>query len=168
MSKTNRKGFTIIEVVLVLAIAGLIFLMVFIALPALQRGQRNTQRRQDLSRVVSAITAYKANNRNNLPLNQSSSSGGGGVSYTVVAGFASKYVGADNSEERTDPDGEQYTISASATGLDASAPFNHTILIVPGAKCGTSEGTLEYNQGKAQFAVQMVLEGGAIACVDDQ
>ncbi|MBP6924997.1 type II secretion system protein [Candidatus Saccharibacteria bacterium] len=31
----TKKGFTIIEVVLVLAIAGLIFLMVFIALPAL-------------------------------------------------------------------------------------------------------------------------------------
>ncbi|MCL2869540.1 prepilin-type N-terminal cleavage/methylation domain-containing protein, partial [Candidatus Saccharibacteria bacterium] len=35
----TRQGFTIIEVVLVLAIAGLIFLMVFIALPALQRSQ---------------------------------------------------------------------------------------------------------------------------------
>lgn len=33
----TKKGFTIIEVVLVLAIAGLIFLMVFLALPALQR-----------------------------------------------------------------------------------------------------------------------------------
>ena len=32
-----NPGFTIIEVVLVLAIAGLIFLMVFIALPAIQR-----------------------------------------------------------------------------------------------------------------------------------
>ncbi|MBP9552373.1 type II secretion system protein [Candidatus Saccharibacteria bacterium] len=31
----TKKAFTIIEVVLVLAIAGLIFLMVFIALPAL-------------------------------------------------------------------------------------------------------------------------------------
>ena len=44
MSSKSKKGFTIIEVVLVLAIAGLIFLMVFIALPALQRTQRNTQR----------------------------------------------------------------------------------------------------------------------------
>ncbi|OYX35483.1 hypothetical protein B7Z00_05080, partial [Candidatus Saccharibacteria bacterium 32-50-10] len=37
MSKQElkQKGFTIIEVVLVLAIAALIFLMVFIALPAL-------------------------------------------------------------------------------------------------------------------------------------
>ena len=40
----KEKGFTIIEVVLVLAIAGLIFLMVFIALPALQSSQRDTAR----------------------------------------------------------------------------------------------------------------------------
>ena len=35
----KNKGFTIIEVVLVLAIAGLIFAMVFIALPSMQRGR---------------------------------------------------------------------------------------------------------------------------------
>ena len=57
----NKKGFTIIEVVLVLAIAGLIFLMVFIALPALQRSQRNTRRRQDMARILSAFTDYQSN-----------------------------------------------------------------------------------------------------------
>ena len=45
----NKKGFTIIEVVLVLAIAGLIFLMVFLALPALQRSQRNQQYKNNVS-----------------------------------------------------------------------------------------------------------------------
>ena len=45
MGTGDKGGFTIIEVVLVLAIAGLIFLMVFIALPALQRSQRDTERR---------------------------------------------------------------------------------------------------------------------------
>ena len=43
---SQAEGFTIIEVVLVLAIAGLIFLMVFVALPALQRSQRDTQRKK--------------------------------------------------------------------------------------------------------------------------
>ena len=47
-----NKGFTIIEVVLVLAIAGLIFLAVFLALPALQRNQRDTQRKNDMSRLI--------------------------------------------------------------------------------------------------------------------
>ena len=67
MLKNKKYGFTIIEVVLVLAIAGLIFLMVFIALPALQRSQRDTQRKNDMSRIASALNQYKANNRGNLP-----------------------------------------------------------------------------------------------------
>lgn len=64
---TKQKGFTIIEVVLVLAIAALIFLMVFIALPALQRGQRDTARKQDANTVASAINTWRGNHRGQLP-----------------------------------------------------------------------------------------------------
>jgi len=64
--KRNEQGFTIIEVVLVLAIAGLIFLMIFIALPALQRGQRDTGRKNDISTVAAAVNSYKSNNKNNI------------------------------------------------------------------------------------------------------
>ncbi len=69
MSKQElkQKGFTIIEVVLVLAIAALIFLMVFIALPALQRNQRDTARKQELGKVISAVTTYQSNNRGKSP-----------------------------------------------------------------------------------------------------
>lgn len=86
--KTNKRGFTIIEVVLVLAIAGLIFLAVFIALPALQRSQRNTRRRQDLSRIASAVTEYQAAN-NKLPftLNNNSSN-----NHQMDMQFIPKYV----------------------------------------------------------------------------
>lgn len=66
-TQQKTKGFTIIEVVLVLAIAGLIFLMVFLALPALQRTQRDTQRRDDLARIASSITTAKSNNNGRLP-----------------------------------------------------------------------------------------------------
>ena len=62
-SREFKLGFTIIEVTLVLAIAGLIFLMVFVALPALQRSQRDTQRKNDIARLMSAINSYKSNNR---------------------------------------------------------------------------------------------------------
>jgi prepilin-type N-terminal cleavage/methylation domain-containing protein len=63
----KAKGFTIIEVVLVLAIAGLIFLMVFIALPALQRSQRDSARKSEVGTVVSSIQSYMSNNRNRTP-----------------------------------------------------------------------------------------------------
>ncbi len=66
----SKEGFTIIEVVLVLAIAGLIFLMVFVALPALQRSQRDTARRNDMSRVDTSLVQWQTNHStdvNNLP-----------------------------------------------------------------------------------------------------
>lgn len=59
----NKKGFTIIEVVLVLAIAGLIFLMVFLALPALQRGQRDAQRKNQMSLIGAKLEQARANNK---------------------------------------------------------------------------------------------------------
>ena len=63
MLRSNKdKGFTIIEVVLVLAIAGLIFLTVFLALPALQKSQRDNARRQDVGNVVAALQSYLADN----------------------------------------------------------------------------------------------------------
>ena len=58
----SKKGFTIIEVVLVLAIAGLIFLMVFIALPNLQRTRADSQRRQDVSRLSTALVNFISSN----------------------------------------------------------------------------------------------------------
>ncbi len=64
---TNKKGFTIIEVVLVLAIAALIFLMIFVAFPALQRGQKNTARKDDLNTIASAVNTYRSNHSGSLP-----------------------------------------------------------------------------------------------------
>lgn len=63
----KSKGFTIIEVLIVLAIAGLILLIVFLAVPALQRSARNTQRKNDVSAMLGAISEYQDNNSGTLP-----------------------------------------------------------------------------------------------------
>lgn len=56
---TNRhQGFTIIEVLIVLAIAGLVMTMVFVAVPSLQRNSRNTQRRTDVSALIASVNEY--------------------------------------------------------------------------------------------------------------
>src|SRR5215207_5569821 len=67
IQKRKDSGFTIIEVLIVLAIAGLILLVVFLAVPALQRNARNTTRREDTGNVLSAVTEYVANNGGTLP-----------------------------------------------------------------------------------------------------
>ncbi len=54
-TKANERGFTIIEVMIVLAIAALILIIVFLAVPALKRSQRNLERRQDAQVIFAAI-----------------------------------------------------------------------------------------------------------------
>lgn len=146
--KHNEKGFTIIEVVLVLAIAALIFLMVFIALPALQRSQRDTQRKQDLSKAMTRVTDYQSNNRNKLPSNWND--------------FAGSYlrVGGDTFE---DPGGEPYSFKTgpapSGGTFDSTKPY---IYATDHAVCDGE--TTKTGQGANKVALQMKLEGGGVAC----
>jgi prepilin-type N-terminal cleavage/methylation domain-containing protein len=67
LKKPNNKGFTIIEVMIVLAIAGLILLIVFLAVPALQRSSRNTAAKSDAGHISSSINDFLSNNNGTLP-----------------------------------------------------------------------------------------------------
>ncbi len=58
----DQKGFTIIEVLIVLAIAGLILLIVFLAVPALQRNSRNTTIKNDASAFAGGFSEFSSNN----------------------------------------------------------------------------------------------------------
>lgn len=84
-SQTKKeKGFTIIEVLIVLAIAGLILLVVFLAVPALQRNARNTQRSTDAGNILSSLSEYVGNNNGQLPAD-TGSIGGSGSALTIGA-----------------------------------------------------------------------------------
>lgn len=160
MNKQKKeKGFTIIEVVLVLAIAGLIFLMVFIALPALQRGQRDQQRRNDLSLAQTAIQSYQTNNRNKLPTNWST--------------FTTQYLRVDG-DAFQDPSGKDYVFTELEAGSPApstvdatdSGQANVRIFYTVGATCG-DDGSVNPNQGSRKVALRLVLEGGGVSCVNN-
>ena len=161
----SKKGFTIIEVVLVLAIAGLIFLMVFIALPAMQRSQRDTQRRDQLSGMMTQITQYQANNRNKLPEDQN-----------AWNSFITNYMkaGGDTFE---DPNGNEYTVKLVACGATSAsgscdnsaqrngtdfATQNYEILVVTGATCNGEETIA--NSGTRKVSIVYKLEGGGTYC----
>lgn len=67
MKIKKQTGFTIIEVLIVLAIAGLILLIVFLAVPALQRNSRNTQRRNQMASYLGAVNEFVSNNNGKMP-----------------------------------------------------------------------------------------------------
>jgi prepilin-type N-terminal cleavage/methylation domain-containing protein len=63
--RTNRKnGFTLIEIILVLALACILLLMVLTALSGAQRARRDAQRKQDLAIFYAKLEEYSANNQN--------------------------------------------------------------------------------------------------------
>ncbi|MEO6513613.1 MAG: type II secretion system protein [Candidatus Saccharimonadales bacterium] len=69
VKKTDARGFTIIEIMIVLAIAGLIMLVVFLAVPALQKSARDTGRKEAASIVLTQLNEYKMNNSLSFPDN---------------------------------------------------------------------------------------------------
>jgi len=97
LKKTN-EGFTIIEIMIVLAIAALILLIVFLAVPALQRSQRNTSRKDDAGRIASAINDYVSNNNGALPGATTAlwQTGGQCASILSDAGTLSQYTTAND------------------------------------------------------------------------
>jgi prepilin-type N-terminal cleavage/methylation domain-containing protein len=84
-SRQHCGGFTIIEVLIVLAIAGMILLIVFAAIPALTRSGRNNQRRQDVQAVLAFISHYELNHSGNLPLNSDFAASNTRLSYYTVS-----------------------------------------------------------------------------------
>jgi prepilin-type N-terminal cleavage/methylation domain-containing protein len=58
----DQTGFTIIEVLIVLAIAGLILLVVFLAVPALNRNAHNNQYKTEAANLLSAYQEVSNNN----------------------------------------------------------------------------------------------------------
>ncbi|MBR2837134.1 type II secretion system protein [Candidatus Saccharibacteria bacterium] len=121
----TKQGFTIIEVVLVLAVAGLIFLMVFIALPSLQRTQRDTQRRQDMSRLSAALVQYQTNNNkkaDNLPAAKACALTENDLALNLdlystnsACKFVKDYLNSATADENSflDPDGAPYQVGIS-------------------------------------------------------
>ncbi len=152
--QTNKqeKGFTIIEVVLVLAIAGLIFLMVFIALPALQRSQRDTQRRDDASRFISQLSSYATNNNGNVPTF---------AQLSGASGFANAYLKSDVGEFNDPQTGDAYTFNATTA---TTKQFQY----VKGQTCNGETITTGAAQGSRVAAVRVQLEGSGFFCQDNQ
>ncbi len=59
---SNNSGFTIVEAIIVIAVAGIILLMVLLAIPALQRSGHNDRKRHDVQTILEAVSQYELNN----------------------------------------------------------------------------------------------------------
>lgn len=140
----SEKGFTIIEVMIVLAIAGLILLIVFLAVPALQRNSRNTQRKSDIGRIGSAATTVASNNNNN---------------YAAVTATA----------VQTEVGNLGYYQTANV-GVASGAQTNSTdvdhVVVVTGAKCSGADSVAATRQIAVLYSTEGGGGGATHICVD--
>lgn len=149
------KGFTIIEVVLVLAIAGLIFLMVFIAWPALQRGRNDTQRRNDVARFVAQVNQYATNNKGNIPKTDTAS----------INNFLDSYMKRSNGEFKDPYTGNNYTVATGVAQQNAAA--TDKMVYATSARCD-GETIVAKPGSPRSFAVKIQLENSGFYCQDNQ
>ncbi len=157
--KRNQRGFTLIEVVLVLAIGGLIFLLAFLAFQQVSVNRRDTQRRSDAARVLAELENYYGD-KNAYP---AASVAGAGCNASAAAPtfsyFLTKYVCKGTPAPGTffGPKNTAYAIAAGST----------TTAILNGA---LAEDAVRFNDtlncdGTAGRSVQIGLEKG-VACRD--
>ncbi len=155
--KNRQSGFTIIEVVLVLAIAGLIFLVVFLALPQLQKSQRDTERRSDVGRLVAGVTSYITNSNGDVP------NDAGVVQTNVVDAnyveddFPTKYYMWTSAVPAN-------AAAAGAFGGNLSGDLE-AVYYAKNANC--TSGWIDSSGGSSRtFAVAVILEGGGTYCAE--
>ena len=162
--KLNNKGFTIVETLIVLAIAATIIIVVLLAVPALQRNSRNTVVKTAANNILSGWAAEVANSNGATPTT------------TAGAGTAGKITIGANS----------YTFASSvntfvATATASSVAYGTTLsaaVVTPGAVVVLTTGvcttpnTVATTQAitvgtTAQVAILYPVEGttGQVTCV---
>ena len=150
----TASGFTIIEVMIVLAIAGLIMLIVFLAVPALQRNAHNTSIKNDVASVLAAMNEY-TNNNNGVPPAALSA----GTVTTVVVGAAGTNTATANVGYI---DGTTVQLTK-ANAVVTNGQNDGTMHVYTGAACNANGKDLVPASARS-YAILYGLEGGAKIC----
>lgn len=161
--KTNNRGFTIIEVMIVLAVAAMIILIVLLAVPALQRSSRNTTIKSDASSVAAAISTWETNNAGALP--------------GTITGTGDITIAGSSATVNPDTVKIQGTTTASLVTalptIGASATLQpNAIQVWSGHKCSTTPGdttAANYTANTRSMAVFYVTETSSatqLQCID--
>jgi len=146
----SDQGFTIIEVMIVLAIAGLILLIVFLAVPALQRNARNTQIKNDAGTVSGGISSYESNNNGAVP--------------TSITGTGSITLSGTGVNDKVNVGGSTIvnTTAAAGSAPAATAPALGTITVFLGHRC---DGTVSARATAVYYSTE-TSGGQQQQCID--
>lgn len=188
-------SFTIIEVMIVLAVASFILIVIFLAVPSLMRSKRNAERKNTVRLVYAAIQEYESNN---LDIPSCNSAGGISCAATpakvrdlftnYMPGVIDPLSGSPyNSEPLVSGSGELHTSSNSVVFVYDSHYVNHSkkpnkdqLLIEIGHWCYAnkpddgpatnpiaSDSTTLLDNEIRKFVILMGTEGSPYFCIDN-
>ena len=152
MLKSNniKKGFTIIEVIIVLVIAAIIMLAVFLVVPQLQRNSRNARQQDNARRTLTAVQQFVTNNQGSFPT--------GGQNILDITGTMKN--------PSTNSDLVAADIAVGTVGTAPSLTTAGKIFIYNAGKCSGSTNTATATNA---YAVIIATEpSGSGFCVDIQ
>lgn len=144
LANRNERGFTLVEIIIVLAIGALVLAGVLFAVQGAQQSRRDTQRKSDLAGMVSAVEQYASNRNGTYPT-------------------AAQFAGAMGTNRRDPLTGTTYTYAAIVvpTGTTSAG-----VLYTPGAAAATSCSGAAMTSPR-KFKLEMGLEAsGQTACLD--
>ncbi len=161
LKSNDNSGFTIIEVLIVLAIAGLIMAVVLLAVPGLQRSQANTAAKTDASHIAAAVSTWSSNNNGIVPTSNTQLSdiynNVGALSKLVEPGTQPPPPTAFNSANLNGAASTSSTISSGwylgsesvsgagtlllASAITSYSPFPWVVVIDPGVTCQNASNT---------------------------
>ena len=144
----KEKGFTLIEIVLVLAIAGLLLVIVFLAVSGAQKSRRDSQRKNDLGRIAAALENYASNNNGTYPATAAAAT-------TAMA----SYLPQANYQ---DP------LSSTSYGAQTTATAPVTFNGTAGAPTSATSAGISYTLAGRTYTVCIGLEQGGNTCRTNQ
>ena len=167
MSKGGNKGFTIVETLIVLAIAATIIIVVLLAVPALQRQSRNTATKVGATDVASGWTAEVGNSNGAAPTTVIGATGAitiNSASYNVNSAIVTKALTYNTAGTVV----AYGTTSLGTTGSTGDKIGVSTIALYTSATCpATTTGTsLTLAAGTTtQAAIVYSIEPGTVGCI---
>lgn len=155
-SNINLKGFTIIEVVLVLAVAALIIAGVFAALPALQNSQKDNSEKASVNAILAKLVEYYGNNNSTWPATCTTSCNSTGSNFNSYS----------KSVLSTSVLNKVYTGTVDATAAQAWPTFD----VVGGATCTAQNDPTKFQATAATGKALVVtkLSSGVVYCVNSK
>ena len=161
LKKVNQsKGFTIIETLIVLAIAATIFLVVFLAVSALDRSSRNTGRKDDAAALLAGIGDFVANNNGALPTSLALPTGATtGPTYELVGPSGSVNNDVKLSHYSSAATSVAFDTAVAGTSIPTGTITTDKLIIDENSTCGTSSTATPGSTGA--YAIVFTIESGS-------